>query len=78
MYVVESNRNPYLTNIPVLGKVPVFCWFSPLYQEKPFASNLWISSWTPKTYQNCLLSLLLNKHFIGIFIPWCLTSVKSS
>jgi hypothetical protein len=28
MYVVESNRNLYLTNIPVLGKVPVFCWFS--------------------------------------------------
>jgi hypothetical protein len=54
MYVVESNRNRnlYLTNIPVLGKVPVFCWFSPLYPEHPFANSLWISSWTPKTYQN--------------------------
>jgi len=29
MYVVESNHNLYLTNIPVLGKIPVFCWFSP-------------------------------------------------
>jgi len=29
MYLVGSNHNLYLTNIPVLGKVPVFCWFSP-------------------------------------------------
>jgi len=29
MYVVESNHNLYLNNIPVFGKVPVFCWFSP-------------------------------------------------